>query len=91
MGVNGSRPFGCCGAANSLVRLSDRCSLGLRNLNGNHVNSFGGPPGSLYQKLLASPKFVSTFADRAHRLLFNDGALTPQVNVDWVTDVVVVC
>ncbi|MDP7287956.1 MAG: lamin tail domain-containing protein, partial [Phycisphaerae bacterium] len=60
--------------------------FGLRNLNGNHVNSFGGPPGSLFQKMLASPKFVSTFQDRAHRLLFNGGALTPQVNIDWVTE-----
>jgi len=60
--------------------------FGLRNVNGNNVDSFGGPPGQLFQKMLASPKFVSTFQDRAHRLLFNGGPLTPQVNIDWVTD-----
>jgi hypothetical protein len=58
--------------------------FGLRSLNGNNVNSFGGPPGSLFQKMLASPEFIQVFADRAHRLLFNDGVLTPQANIDWV-------
>ena len=61
--------------------------FGLRNINGNNVDSFGGPPGSLYQKLRNAPQFVSDFADRLHRLLFNDGALTLEANLAWLDEV----
>jgi len=36
-----------------------------------------GTPGLIYQALLKNPNFRQLFADHAHRLLFNRGALTP--------------
>ena len=51
--------------------------------NGNRVDQHGSALGDLYWKLRAVPEFRSAFADRAHRLLFNDGALTPQANIAW--------
>jgi len=51
--------------------------------NGNRVDQHGSALGDLYWKMRAVPEFRSVFADRAHRLLFNDGALTPQANIAW--------
>jgi|GEM_PF-325120 len=55
--------------------------------NGNRMEQFGGAAGLLYQKLRAVPEFRSVYADRAHRLMFNDGPLTPQANIAWLDEI----
>ncbi|KPK48167.1 MAG: hypothetical protein AMK72_07385, partial [Planctomycetes bacterium SM23_25] len=53
----------------------------LRDLNGNRVEQFGSSLGRLYQQLRQVDEFRQVFADRVHRLLFNDGQLTVASNL----------
>ncbi|MCH8047033.1 MAG: lamin tail domain-containing protein, partial [Planctomycetes bacterium] len=39
-------------------------------------------PAFLYARMRANPEFRLRFADRLHKHFFNDGALTPQANID---------
>jgi len=56
----------------------------LRDVNGNRINQFGSALGDLYSKLRGVAEFKSVFADRVHRLLFNDGILSLSANVAWL-------
>ncbi|HUU91028.1 MAG TPA: CotH kinase family protein, partial [Phycisphaerae bacterium] len=61
----------------------------LRDLNGNRVNNFGNNgPGEIYEKLRNVSEFRMAYADRIHRLLFNDGLLTPSENIETLNSIV---
>ncbi|MBN2507231.1 MAG: lamin tail domain-containing protein [Verrucomicrobia bacterium] len=53
------------------------CERLLEGLNDNRVSSTDVPSG-LHTKLIANAEYRLAFADRVHRHLFNDGALTPE-------------
>ncbi|MGB2822930.1 MAG: CotH kinase family protein, partial [Phycisphaerae bacterium] len=61
----------------------------LRDVNGNRVNNFGNNgPGEIYERLRQLPEFRLHYADRIHRLMFNDGLLTPSANIATLDSIV---
>ena len=55
--------------------------------NGNRVDQHGSSLGYIYWQLRQVEEFRQVFGDRAHRHLFNDGALTPEANIAWLDEV----
>ena len=66
------------GVTNTPRPLSNALDVNVTGRNGS------GRPSGLHQDLTANPEYVMRFADRAHKHLFNGGALTPAtLNAIW--------
>ena len=66
------------GVINTPQPLSNALNINVTGRNGS------GRPSGLHQDLTANPEYVMRFADRAHKHLFNGGALTPvTLNAIW--------